>query len=119
MYQFSLEGVPINQARARSGKYGNFYDPSGKAKKGLGMALIVARQTHAMPLFKSDLGLSLAFSCSRGSGRKIDIDNLCKAFLDAGNGVLWKDDSQIIHLDAWKYYCEKGSERTDVQINEL
>ncbi len=33
-----------------------------------------------------------------------DLDNLVKAVKDALNGVLWRDDSQIIELEAKKVY---------------
>lgn len=36
--------------------------------------------------------------------KKPDIDNLCKAVLDALNGVAWDDDSQIVKLSAAKEY---------------
>lgn len=39
---------------------------------------------------------------------KPDIDNLLKFVMDAGNGVLWKDDSQIYKVDMEKIYSVKG-----------
>lgn len=36
--------------------------------------------------------------------RRPDISNLEKFALDCGNGILWKDDAQIIHLVAEKAY---------------
>jgi len=33
-----------------------------------------------------------------GNKRKIDIDNLLKPVLDAGTGLIWADDSQVIEL---------------------
>lgn len=36
--------------------------------------------------------------------KRPDIDNLAKLVLDAGNGVLWEDDSQVCHLDVRKVY---------------
>ncbi len=33
-----------------------------------------------------------------------DLDNLVKAVKDALNGVLWRDDSQVIELEAKKIY---------------
>ncbi len=37
---------------------------------------------------------------------KPDIDNLCKAVLDACNKILWVDDAQIVELSASKLYGE-------------
>lgn len=44
-----------------------------------------------------------AFPTVRG-----DLDNLLKSVLDAGNGVIWKDDAQIISLKASKLYQLTG-----------
>ncbi len=37
-----------------------------------------------------------------------DLDNLTKSVLDGLNGVVWKDDRQVIHLDAWKEWVPSG-----------
>lgn len=36
----------------------------------------------------------------KASGTRIDLDNCIKVVLDAGNGVMWADDSQIVRLSA-------------------
>jgi Holliday junction resolvase RusA-like endonuclease len=38
--------------------------------------------------------------------QKPDLDNCEKFILDCGNGILWRDDSQIISLQATKAYTE-------------
>lgn len=35
-----------------------------------------------------------------------DIDNFVKAIADGGNGILWRDDSQITDLRAVKVYSD-------------
>lgn len=39
----------------------------------------------------------------RACGSRNDCDNLAKAVMDAGNGVLWLDDGQIavLHVEKW------------------
>ena len=37
-----------------------------------------------------------------------DIDNLQKSILDAANGILWNDDSQIVHLNSSKLYAQES-----------
>lgn len=44
-----------------------------------------------------------------------DIDNLVKAIFDAGNGILWTDDSQIVELHAYKH---KGTGRIELEVLE-
>jgi Holliday junction resolvase RusA-like endonuclease len=47
---------------------------------------------------------------------KPDIDNYIKAVMDAGNGILWVDDSQVCELHSIKVY---GSPRIEVTAMEL
>lgn len=47
-------------------------------------------------------------ACLNGSERPIkkpDIDNLAKSVLDGLNGVIWRDDSQIVSLHLTKVYA--------------
>ena len=39
-----------------------------------------------------------------------DCDNLAKAVLDAGNGVLWSDDAQVVKLQVMKLRAALGEE---------
>lgn len=48
---------------------------------------------------------------------KPDVDNYIKSLLDALNGILWKDDAQIVKLEAQKKYAEKG--HIEMVINKL
>ncbi|WP_077325749.1 RusA family crossover junction endodeoxyribonuclease [Virgibacillus siamensis] len=47
---------------------------------------------------------------------KPDIDNLSKGILDSLNGIIYKDDSQIVELNATKYYSD--SPRAEIEIIE-
>lgn len=44
---------------------------------------------------------------SRAPVTRPDLDQYCKLLLDAGNGMLWTDDSQIVNLQAVKVYAEE------------
>lgn len=50
--------------------------------------------------------------------RKHDIDNYNKVLLDALQGIIYKDDNQIIELNIRKRYI-KGKSRTEIRITEL
>ena len=45
-----------------------------------------------------------------------DVDNLLKGVLDAGNGVVWEDDTSVVKVEAEKAY---GSGRTLLSIDEF
>lgn len=78
-----------------------------------------------------DVAVFALFPCPKGDHRKIpvprrwcgkakDADNIAKAIMDAGNGVLYPDDRAIAHLDAWKIIAAQGEPpRTIVSIRQL
>lgn len=53
----------------------------------------------------------------RWPDKRPDLDNLLKSVKDALNGVIWRDDAQIITLDARKYYGDAPS--VEVIVEEL
>ncbi len=49
---------------------------------------------------------------------KVDVDNLAKTVMDAGNGVAWVDDSQIVELHSSKFLgCANPC--TEIRLEEL
>ena len=48
---------------------------------------------------------------------KPDLTNIAKGIEDALNGIIYKDDSQIVDLHISKYYSDRP--RVEVQIKEL
>ena len=48
---------------------------------------------------------------------KPDLTNIAKGIEDALNGIIYKDDSQIVDLHISKYYSDRP--RVEVQIREL
>lgn len=48
--------------------------------------------------------------------KKPDIDNIAKTYLDAMNGVIFVDDTQVIDLHVKKLYAEKAG--VDVMVME-
>lgn len=45
---------------------------------------------------------------------RIDIDNMCKLVLDALNGVLWRDDKQVVDLHAKRRFSD--APRTELEV---
>lgn len=48
---------------------------------------------------------------------KFDIDNVAKTVLDALNGVIWIDDSQVIQLLVQKSFAEKSY--VEITVDEI
>ena len=49
--------------------------------------------------------------------KKPDLSNLIKAVEDSLNGVIYRDDSQIISLEAHKKFAEPGEEKVVIGIS--
>lgn len=111
---FTIYGKPQRQQRPRFGR-GRVYAPSRSAQDALGTEIMLKmRESHAKPL-EGPVSLYLSFF---GAG-KSDLTNLVKLFEDAANKVLWNDDRQVLHLEAWKHTCNPGQARTEVVITAL
>lgn len=114
-----IEGAPVAQGRPRfttRGGYARAYDPP-KSKE---WKEEVARQIKLSlpspyPLFKEGpLVVNLDFYMPKPKSlpkkvidhvKKPDLDNLGKAIKDAMNGLVYKDDSQVVHLIIRKMYA--------------
>lgn len=51
--------------------------------------------------------------------RKPDIDNVVKLVLDALNGVAYKDDSKVVHIESWKKFSATGGDYITVEVTEV
>tara|TARA_R100000664_G_scaffold2996_1_gene7057 strand:- start:33632 stop:34060 length:429 start_codon:yes stop_codon:yes gene_type:complete len=118
-----IHGKPKPQQRHRHTRRGFTYDPSSKDKKDF-LALIHS-QAPKQPLI-GDISIKVVFGMpyvkkhyrtGKYSGelkpnspkrciKKPDIDNLLKFIMDAGNKVIWYDDSQIWKVKMKKIYTE-------------
>ena len=131
--KLSIKGSPKAQKRHRHTKRGFTYDPSKGDKKDF-LALMHA-EAPKQPL-KGDISLKVTFGMpyvkkhyrtGKYSGElkpnpplaytnKPDIDNMLKFVMDAGNNVVWYDDSQIWKVEMEKVYSEIPS--TTIEIEE-
>jgi Holliday junction resolvase RusA-like endonuclease len=57
------------------------------------------------------LAVSIVFHTNRG-----DLDNLAKAILDAGNGLAWEDDRQIVELHLYRRRLKAGAKRDPIRL---
>ena len=124
----SIEGVPVAKGRPRLGRNGHVYTPAKTQAAERSVRAQIQRQLRDVTgsVFAAvergpvrvwvDFYLPIPASWSRkraaeamrlGShfGRP-DLDNFIKLFLDAANGVLWRDDSQLSQLVARKMYTQ-------------
>lgn len=135
-----IPGPPVAQGRPRAFQRGGkvrMYDPAkSRAWKALAQVHYQAARKRPAPLFRGPLAVTVqAFfprpkdwsASSREEGRSTahkltrpDCDNIAKAALDAGNGVLWADDAQVAELIVRKWVCYSGQEPfVEVTVREL
>lgn len=115
----TIPGNPVAQGRPRGyrrGKHIGFYDdPKSKDwKKTVAVHAQAYLVGRVWELIGTAIKLQIVFRILRPKSVSIkkrpepitrpDLDNLVKAVKDALNGVLWRDDSQIIELEAKKVY---------------
>lgn len=135
-----VPGKPVAQGRPRFAKHGSFvtaYDPK-KSKdyktqiqqeiqplfgRGSGFVpfteacLMILCVYREVPKHFSKKKLELAEQGRLRPTTKPDTDNYLKGVLDALNGFIFKDDSQVVEITAKKYYsCNPRIEVTIVEI---
>jgi len=134
-----VAGDPVAQGRPRMTTVNGSaraYDPPRSRDWKQYARLVAQEEMKDQELFQGQLSLSLrvfrnmpaSFSLRRRasarSGRimpttRPDLDNYVKAALDALNGVVFKDDSQIVnfHEPFGKWYSDKP--RVEIEVKEL
>lgn len=112
--KFTIKGKPVTWKRVKRGRYGQAYDPNVKRKLLIAQLAMVAKAETRSDRVKGDLMACMTFYLS--DKRRCDLDNLIKIVMDALNGVVYDDDSQIIRIMADKQYVGKNEERTVVEV---
>lgn len=115
-----VDGNPVAQGRPRLTTRGRFlhaYDPEKSRDWKRTVHYAVCQQMSEKRMLApidGPLALAIRFDLMRPKSvrssypaKRPDIDNLVKACTDALNGVLWRDDSQIVELAAEKRYAER------------
>ncbi len=121
---FTVEGPPQGKGRPRFRRAGNFVTTYTDQKTKSYEATIKAWAQRAIspgsPLegpVSVDLYIRCSIPVSTSKKRteaclqnaelptkKPDIDNIIKAYLDAMNGIIYKDDTQVVRVSAKKVY---------------
>lgn len=133
---FKVEANPVGKGRPKFARRGNFvstYTPKKTtdyeeiikkaAKNAMGSSEPL--ETPVSCYFYISLPVPASYSkkrreaCLTNSERptkKPDIDNIVKCFLDALNGVIYQDDTQVVSIHATKVYGSIGM--VDVLVRE-
>jgi Holliday junction resolvase RusA-like endonuclease len=93
LLELTVEGEPRAKGRPRFANGHAFTPP--RTRNVETVFAWHARTAHRRPLTEP---LLVCLDFYVGSRRRVDTDNLAKLALDACNGVVWADDSQIVEL---------------------
>lgn len=121
MLKFTIPGKPVPQERPYVLGYRAFDRPkSVKAKRVVAQYAQIALQGLQTGLLGPKYVGSVSI-CLKAYGARAnaDLDNLYKLVTDAMQGIVYANDSQIERINAYKLHCEKGHERTEVEVTEL
>lgn len=134
MFEIEIKGNPIAKKRprfARIGKFVRTYDPQETEE---GRFLFEVQKQWSRPPIEVPIKVRCSFEMPIPKGtsgkktkamileeikhiKKPDISNLIKFVEDCLNGVVWKDDSQIVYLAGGKFYSEEP--KTLIMIEEV
>ena len=136
MITFVVYGEPVGKARARTvqGKSGfiHSYTPAKsrkyedliryEAQRHAGAGLLMGALMVKIWAFRSPTKVSQKkrVDMLEGTIRPIsrpDTDNYAKSVLDALNGILFKDDSQVVALEVQKWFGDPP--RIEIEITQL
>lgn len=108
-----LEGDPIPKGRPRLGRGGHVYTPARTRDwEQMWREMISLKLPSWFETTAEEVAVTLRF-WTKASTRG-DADNLSKTVLDAANGLIWKDDRQVRHLDA--LIVERGSREPRTEL---
>ncbi len=93
-----IEGNPLPKARPRVTRKGT-WTPKKQRENSQSMAWEIRLACQHRP-FQGPVQVELAFY--RRTNHPVDLDNLIKQVLDAGNLVAWEDDDQVVKITATK-----------------
>lgn len=120
MITFTVPGQPRTKGRPRfNPRTGRARTPEStrKAEERIVEQYIVTGYQVDPQDWPVEFDLTLRFYLRTGPLQKWDMDNGEKLILDALNGAVWADDSQIWHVEKWRYY-NSNLPRTAIEIRE-
>jgi Holliday junction resolvase RusA-like endonuclease len=95
-FTITVPGEPVSKGRPRVSQGHAYTDPKTVAAEDRLKWLF--RATHVVANTVDDLSVIAVFRC--GNRQRKDLDNLVKLLLDAANGIVWRDDMQVVEIQA-------------------
>lgn len=114
-----IAGPPMPKERARRGKGGRFYTPEKTLayEETVGWQLLAAR-CQQVPHWSMDRSYDVDIIAAVPDLTHRDEDNIKKSIYDAANGVLWRDDAQIV-LSRFQKLLSPEQPRVEILVRML
>jgi len=115
---FIVPGRPVPKKRPRLGYRGRrvYYTPE-ETKAYEQHVGWVARPKFERP-FEGPVIVRLRFFVAAKGRARGDLDNYTKAVLDSVTGIAFRDDSQVVKIEAELFECPSSLERVEVEIEQ-
>ncbi len=111
---FIIEGTPVPKQSFRYKKSGSYIHPRIKAWQDIvGWKAREAMQGKIR--LDGPVAVRLVFTLNHR--RKVDLDNLSKAVLDAMNGIVYEDDNQVVNLHIVKHVIPKAQPGVYIEVH--
>ena len=113
-----IPGEPVSKERPRVTKRKGksiTYTPKGTRVAELAIAWETVAQNPGITL-EAELNFRVDVLFVSKSNRRRDIDNMIKLVLDALNGVVYRDDSQVVEIHAVMARGSAEDPRTDIIV---
>jgi Holliday junction resolvase RusA-like endonuclease len=115
-WKFHFPVIPVAKGRpVFNRRTGNVFTPARTRKAETELRWIIKKEFKE-PIFMGPIVVGLVFHFTRPKSIpekkrphhvvKPDLTNLIKLIEDAGNGLLWQDDSQITYMEVAKVYSD-------------
>lgn len=105
-----IDGEPRPMSRPRVTRHSTYTPATARHAKSAVQMYLRAKIT--VPT-RQEVAVEVDFYL--GNRRKCDIDNLWKLVSDAGNGVVWNDDTQIVEV-LMRKRVDRANPRTEMRV---
>lgn len=128
LFSFFVPGIPIAKGRPRFVRAtGRTYTPAKTEQAERSIAQFAAEAMRGRPLFSEPIELRIVARYLPPKTRtkaqrdkpqfkfsRPDCDNIIKGLMDAGNGIVWRDDAIIASARVAKIYGDRPGIRVEV-----
>lgn len=115
--EFSIPGKPQAKQRHRTGKNGAHYTPK-ETRAYQRLCAAMASLSMAGLDWDDSARYSVSLWIYFPDKRRRDLDNIEKSVFDGLNGTVWRDDSQVDHVEKWRM-LDRDNPRVELTVRVM